>query len=224
MIDSIISATSDSFVELYASFLDRILSVIGALAVILIGWFVAVVLQNGTMALFKAVRLDTVLDKTGLGKVLEKGGAKLEFSYWISLLVKWFFIFVFLMAATNIMHWNQVTLYLKDVVGYIPNVIVAVLIIVIAAWAATVLQKIVYAAIGAGEVKGAGFAAALTKWSILIFGFLAALSQLGVVPGLIQTLITGFIAMLAIAGGLAFGLGAKDQAADFIEKLKKEIK
>ena len=64
----------------------------------------------------------------------------------------------------------------------------------------------------------------MTKWSVLVFAFLAALLQLGIVPSLIQTLFTGFVAALTLAIGLSFGLGGKEVAAEFLGKLKKEVR
>ncbi|PJE58367.1 MAG: hypothetical protein COU81_01110 [Candidatus Portnoybacteria bacterium CG10_big_fil_rev_8_21_14_0_10_36_7] len=220
---AILDATRFAFESLWMSFADFLPVILGALVVFLVGWAIAIWLGRLITLILKTIKLDEVLEKTGLGKILEQGGAKIEVANWIGLLVKWFFIFVFLMASTDILGWSDVTGYLNTVVSYIPNVIVAAVIVIVAAWAAGVMQKIVAAAAGAGQAKAGAFAAALTKWAILIFGLMAALSQLQVAPGLIQTLVTGFVAMLAIAGGLAFGLGAKDQAGKFIDTLRKEI-
>ncbi len=88
---------------------------------------------------------------------------------------------------------------------------------------AGVLRKIVQASVAASNVRASAFLGALTYWALVIFGLFAALIQLGIAPVLLQTLITGLIAMLAIAGGLAFGLGGKEQASNFLNKLKKDI-
>ena len=75
----------------------------------------------------------------------------------------------------------------------------------------------------ASSIKAAAFTGTVAYWAILIFGLLAALIQLGIAFALLQTLITGIIAMLALAGGLAFGLGGKDAAANFLNRLRKEM-
>jgi len=115
------------------------------------------------------------------------------------------------------------TTFLRSVVFYIPNVIVAALILLVAAWAAGVTQKIILAGASVTNIKAANLSANIAKWSIMVFGLLAALTQLGVASSLIQTIVTGFVAMLAIAGGLAFGLGGKDMAADILAKFRKGI-
>jgi len=116
-----------------------------------------------------------------------------------------------------------VTVFLTQILGYIPNIIVAVLILVVTFWLANVLRKLVQASVSASNIKTAAFTSTVVYWSILIFGLFAALIQLGVAFALLQTLVTGLIAMIAIAGGLAFGLGGKDLAASFLNRLRKEI-
>jgi len=83
---------------------------------------------------------------------------------------------------------------------------------------------LVNASVEAAGLGSASILAALTKWAILIFAILAALLQLGVVPTLIQTIFTGFVAALVISSGLAFGLGGKEFAADILNKFRKNIK
>ena len=85
------------------------------------------------------------------------------------------------------------------------------------------MQKIIQVSVSATNIKAANLSGSVTKWSITVFGLLAALMQLGIAPSLIQTVVTGFVAMLAIAGGLAFGLGGKDMAMDILNKFRKGV-
>lgn len=215
-------ATVASFNQLLEGFITTIPAILGAIVVLLLGWLIAVFLGKLVTQFIKIIKVDGALEKTGLGKVVEQGGVNLDVAGWIGMLVKWFFIFVALMAATDILGWNDIAMYLRSVLDYIPHVIIAAIIIVVAVWAAGVLQTIVQASVGAGRAKAGNFAGAVTKWSILVFGFVEALAQLGV-SMYIGFVIQGLVAMLAIAGGLAFGLGGKEQAASFLAKLRKEF-
>lgn len=215
--------TVGAFQVLWQQFISFLPQILGAIIVFLIGWAIAVGLEKLAIQIIKILRIDPLLEKLGVGKGLEKAGFKVDVGGWLGFLVKWFLIFVFLMAATDILGWTEVTAFLKSILLYMPNVIVAVVILLIAVWAANVLQKIIQAGVSASNIKAVSLAAALTKWSILIFGFLAALVQLEISPGLIQTLVTGLVAMLAIAGGLSFGLGGKDLASSFLGKLRREF-
>ena len=138
--------------------------------------------------------------------------------------MKWFTIVVFLITAFEILGLNQVNSFLTGVVvGYIPQVIAAVLILLLAVVIADALQKTVVASAKAADLTSANFLGSITKWSIWIFAVLAALVQLGIGAIFIQTLFTGVVVALSVAFGLAFGLGGRDAAAQAIEKMKKEI-
>ena len=218
-----LDATRLAFLNITQGFLSTLLNIIGALIVFLIGWAIAIGLQKLVVQIIKTIRVDQLLEKLGAGKALEKAGIKLDVANWIGFLVKWFLIFGFLLAATDILGLQDVSGFLRSVLLYIPNIVVAAVILVVAVWFAGLVQRIVAVSISAGKIKTATFVGALVKWAILIFALFAALIQLGIAPGLLQTIVTGFIAMLAIAGGLAFGLGGKEYASKIIENIRDEM-
>ncbi|MBU1102750.1 hypothetical protein KJ853_03805 [Patescibacteria group bacterium] len=222
-IQSWTEVTVSAFQSLWESFIGFLPNLLGALIVFFIGWAIAVGLQKLITQILRALRLDPILEKIGTARFFEKAGIKMDFSGWVGIFVKWFLVFVFLLAAADILQLRDVSIFLRSVLGYIPNVIVAVVVLVVAVWLANVLRKIVQAGISASNIRAAAFAGTLTYWSLIIFGLFAALIQLGIAPMLLQTVITGVIAMLAIAGGLAFGLGGKEQATGFLNKLRKDI-
>lgn len=223
LLQSWTEVTINSFQETWSSFITFLPNLLGALVIFFVGLAVAVGLQKLITQILRAVRLDSGLEKLGLGRFFEKAGIKIDFAGWLGAFVKWFLVLVFLLAATDILNLNEISIFLLSILGYVPSVVVAVVILAVAFWLANVLRKIVQASVSASNIKAAAFSGAVTYWSILIFGLFAALIQLGVAYSLLQTLITGLIAMLALAGGLAFGLGGKDAAARFIERLRKEI-
>ena len=124
----------------------------------------------------------------------------------------------------DVLGLSQVTEFLRSVVlTYIPQVIVAALILLVAAVLADVVYRIVGGAARAAHLPSAGFLGGIAKWAIWVFAILAALFQLGIAGVFIQTLFTAFVGMVAIAGGLAFGLGGKEAAGRFLDKLRAEI-
>lgn len=223
LLQSWTEVTVNSFQSIWEGFIGFLPNILGALIVILVGWAIAVGLQRLVTQVLRALRVDPILEKVGTEKFFEKGGIKMDFAGWAGTAVKWFLILVFLLAATDILQLYEVSVFLRDVLTYVPNIIVAVVILAIASWLAGVLRSIVQASIAASNIKAASFLGTLTYWSVLIFGFFTALTQLGIAFALLQTVITGLVAMLALAGGLAFGLGGKEQANNFLNKLRKEI-
>jgi len=138
-------------------------------------------------------------------------------------LVKWFFVVVFLMAATNILGLGQVSEFLRTVVFYIPNVIVAMVILLIGILVAKFLEGLVKASVRAAGLMSANFLGALTKWAVFVFSLLIALAQLKVADDIIKIVITGLIAASALAMGLAFGLGGVKHAEQMLGDLKRRI-
>jgi hypothetical protein len=223
LLQSWTEVTVNSFQSIWGDFIVFLPNLLGALIVFFVGWAIAVGLQKLVLQILRLFRVDPALEKLGVGQFFEKGGIKMDFAGWIAIFIKWFLVLVFLLAATDILGLNDVSLFLRSVLSYVPNVIVSVLMLALAFWLAGVLQKIVQASVSASNIKAAAFLGTLTHWAILIFGIFAALIQLGIAFALLQTLVTGIIAMLAISGGLAFGLGGKEEAADILKKLRKQI-
>lgn len=195
-----------------------------SLVVFIAGWALAVAIGKLVERLIDALSVDRALKGLGLEGPIVRAGFNLDSGAFIGGLVRWFFIVVFLVAAVEVLGLTQVTAFLRDtVLLYLPNVIVAAIILVAAAIIANAVHKLVVGSARAAHVPSAGLMGGMAKWSIWIFAILAALYQLGIAGPFVQTLFTGFVAMLTIAGGLAFGLGGRDAAARYIEKLKEDI-
>lgn len=205
-----------------AAFLPRF---VAAIIVFLIGWLVAIVLAKLVWHVVKAIQLDRALESVGFKAVWEKSGHKLDSAFFFYELVKWFFLVVFLMSATNILGLDRVTDFLYSVVLYLPNVIVAAIILIIGVLIARFAEKLVRGSIRATEFGSANTLALITRWAVLVFTALAVLGQLGfsITGDIARIIITGIIAAASLALGLAFGLGGRDHADEYLAKLKKHI-
>lgn len=200
-----------------ANFLPNI---VGALVVFIIGLIVAAGLGLLVEKIFEALRLDPFLEKLGIKPYFDRAGIKLRVSYFLGRLVYWFIVIAFLLAASDSLGLYALSGFLTSVLNYLPNVIAAVLIMLAAVVVAAFLRRTVVASVMSAQLNAPHFLGALVWWTVVIFGFLAALEQLNVAAAIIQSIVTGFIAMLALAGGLAFGLGGKDYANHLLNKLK----
>jgi Conserved TM helix len=189
-----------------------------ALIIFAIGWVLAALVEKVIEGLLKALKVDAALKSAGLEEVVKRAGYNLNSGRFVGGLVKWFVIIVFLTASFGILGLDQVNSFLGDVVNYIPQVIVAVLILMVSVVIASVLQKMVVASAHAGHVHSAELLGRVTKWSIWIFAILTALITLGIAPSLIQMIVTAIFAGGALAFGLAFGLGGKEVAQHLLEK------
>lgn len=199
-------------------------SLLAAIVIFIVGWIVASLVGKLIAQLIRSLKLDSALEQAGFGAVVRRGGFELNAGAFIGGLVKWFVVIAFLVASFEVLGLNQVNVFLQSVVLlYLPQVIVAVLILLVAIVIAEALRKVVVGSAKAAGVRSANFLGAVTKWSIWIFALLAALVQLGIAVGFIQTLFTGVIVALSLAFGLAFGLGGQEAAARYIEKTRQEI-
>jgi small-conductance mechanosensitive channel len=204
-----------------ANFLPTLLA---AIVIAVIGWVIGAIFFKLIENLVKFAKIDGALRAAGFEKIVEKAGFKLNSGYFLGKLVEWFFIIVFLVAAFDILGLKQVTAFLSDVVlGYLPQVMVAVLIILIAAIVAEAMQKIVVGTAKAAGMKSVNFVGNVIKWAVWTFAILAAIMQLGIAVSFINTLFTGIVIAVSLAIGLAFGLGGQDAAAKYIDKVKGEI-
>jgi Conserved TM helix len=218
------STISGSFGGIWSGTIAFLPNFIVALVIFVIGWIIASLIGKVVGQIIKAIKLDHALEQAGLGAIVKRAGFTLDAGAFVGGLVKWFVIVAFLVASFEVLGLNQVNVFLQSVVLlYLPQVIVAVLILLVAIVIADVLRKVVVGAARAAGVKSANFLGTITKWAIWIFALLAALVQLGIAVGFIQTLFTGVVVALSLAFGLAFGLGGQEAAARSIEKIRQEI-
>jgi len=216
-------AITVSLLGLWERFIMFVPALVGAIIVFVVGWIVASVLGKLIEKLIKSIKVDQALEKVGFNKKLGEVGISETVSEFIGGLVKWFLVLVFLMAATDILGLVQVTSFLNSIIFYIPNVVVAVVVLAIAFLVGNFVYNVVKGSTRAAGVMSATLLATISKWAIIIFGLLAALIQLGIAVSLVNTIFIGIISALAIAIGLSFGLGGKEEAAMIIKKVREEI-
>lgn len=216
-------AITMSLLGVWESFIGLLPAIIGAVIIFVAGWLIAVALGKVAARLVRAMRIDHALQKIGWGERLSEIGISANMSEFFGGLVKWFLILVFLMAATDVLQLNQVTEFINSILLYMPNVVIAVVILSVVFIVGDFVYNVVKGSTKAAGVMSATMLAAISKWAIIIFGILAALLQLGIASSLVSTIFIGIVAMVSLAGGLAFGLGGRDEAALILRKLREEI-
>ncbi|OGD68399.1 hypothetical protein A3I18_01690 [Candidatus Campbellbacteria bacterium RIFCSPLOWO2_02_FULL_35_11] len=214
---------AQSFQDLWMGVVGFVPNLVVAIVIFVAGWIVGSLLGRVVSQITKSLKVDNALRSAGTEAVLNKAGFRLNAGKFLGELVKWFVIIAFLVASFDVLGLSQVNDFLQQVVLlYLPQVIVAVLILLVAALIADAMENVVKGSAKAAEVKSANFLGTVTKWAIWVFAILMALYQLGVAAAFVQTLFTGVIVALALATGLAFGLGGRDSAARVLKKLEDE--
>ncbi|MFA5270173.1 MAG: hypothetical protein WC400_00980 [Patescibacteria group bacterium] len=210
--------------DIWYRFLIFLPNLVGALLIILIGWIVAAGLDRLVTQILKQLKLDHALNKVGTKTLLKKSGVDFEASDFIGGLVRWTILLIAFLAAADVLGLTKITDFLNAILSYIPNIFVAIAILLIGMLAANFFAHVVRGTVGAARIKMANFLATITKWTIWIFAILAALGQLGIAETIIDRLITAIFFMIAMAGGLAFGLGGQKAASETLDDMKREMK
>lgn len=193
---------------------------IAGLVIILLGIVIASILKQIVIEVLKALNVESLLKRYGVPEARE------EFT-WTNILaeiVRWFVIIIFLIPTADVWGLPQIVTILNTFLLYLPNVFVAAIIGMVGLVFARLAHDIILASIKGVSPEFSQTIASITRWSITIFILLAVLTQLGVASDLIRILFTGLVAMIAIAGGIAFGLGGQSTAKDVLENLRKKVK
>ena len=189
------------------------------LVILLIGIIIGSIVRQILISLFKVLKVETYLKKYGVPEMKD------EFK-WTNILaeiVRWFVIIVFLIPTADVWGLPRIITVLNEFLNYLPNVFVAAVIAMVGFVFARLSHDVILASVKGVDSQTASAIASVTRWSINVFVILAVLSQLGVATDLIRILFTGLVAMLAIAGGIAFGLGGQHTAKDVVEGIRKKL-
>jgi len=215
--------TSKALSNFWAYFINFIPNFIVAVIVFLIGWIIAAIIGKIVSQILLRLQFNRLFEKANWREALEKAEIKVNPAEFIGAIFKWILVIIFLLISVEILGLTQFQVLFNNLIGWIPNLLVAIVIFVVAVIVADLLDKIVVASVKRIGIEYVGILGLIIRWAIYIFAGLAILVQLGVAATLINTLIISFFGTFALAFGLAFGLGGKDTAAKLIEDLRRKI-
>jgi hypothetical protein len=193
---------------------------VAGLLILLVGIILGSLLKQIIVGGFKALKLEKLLKKYSVPQLKDE-------MIWANIfgeIVRWFVIIVFLIPTADVWGLPRIITVLNDFLFYLPNVFVSAVIALIGFVLARIAHDLILASAKGIDSQTAVSIATVVRWAINIFVILAVLNQLGVASDLIRILFTGFVAMIAIAGGIAFGFGGQKTAQDILENLRKKLK
>ncbi|HSX19455.1 MAG TPA: hypothetical protein VLE91_05000 [Candidatus Saccharimonadales bacterium] len=214
-------AVSSVVLNAVADFVNFIPSLVGGLIVLIVGLVVGAVVYRIIIGVLKAVQLEKYLAKYGIVKV---EGHDIEWSELLAEIARWSIVVVFLIPTFQAWRLDEVNTVLNRVVLYLPNVIVSVVLAIIGLVFAKLGYRLAYSSarsLGRDLAHSVGLVA---QWAISIFVGFLVLHQLGVAQELLRILFAGIVAMIALAGGLAFGLGGQGTAKSILESIWDKFK
>jgi len=193
--------------------------VLGFLLIIVAGWFIASLIERGLAAILRSIRFNHFAEKAGLADFVQKMGMNTDAAGVIGLVVKWFVRLIALVVAFDALGLPAVSEVLRQLLLWLPNVVVALVVLVIGGLAARALSNVVRGAAAEAGLSNSNFlakAASVVVWS---FAIVVAVNQLGIATELVNTLFMAVVGALALGLGLAFGLGGRDTAAEIVAKM-----
>ncbi|MCX6224765.1 MAG: hypothetical protein NTV01_08465 [Bacteroidia bacterium] len=217
------TVTVKALMGLWEAFLMFIPALLGAIIVLIIGWFISIGIGKLITEVLKKLKFNQVFEKGSWKTALEKAEIKVDAAGFIGAIIKWILFIVFMMAAVEILGLGAFASFLKGVLAYLPNVVVAALIFVATVILVDIVEKITRAGVEGIKVGYGKVISSVVKWSVWIFSILAILHQLGIARPFMETLFTGLVAILVLSFGLSFGLGGKEVAAELLRDFKKKM-
>ena len=190
------------------------------IVLLLIGIIIASIVKKVLVELFNVLKVEVYLQRYGIPE------AKKEFS-WTNILAeiaRWFVIILFLIPVADIWGLPQVTVVLNTFLLYLPNVFAAAIMGLVGLVFARLASDVVLASTRGLSSDASRTISSITRVAITVFVLLAVLNQLGVAQDMVRILFTGIVAMFALAGGIAFGLGGRGTAEDVLKEVRRKLK
>lgn len=213
-----------SLIDLWTSFIEFTPRLLIAIILFIIGWVLGALVARAFEEVFRALKIDQVFKSVGADNFFRRAGIRLDSGYFVGQVMKWFVIILFLFPSLELVGLSSIANFLKeDVLLFLPKVIVAAFILIIAAFVADALSKAVNASAKSLNLRSARMLGSITRYAIWVFAFIIALGQLGVAPAFMQILFSGIIAMVALGGALAFGLGGREHASRLLSKIGEDM-
>ena len=210
--DALLTSLASALAILFSA----IPKILGFLVILIIGWLIASAIAAAVAAILRAVHFNDVARRSGFSGFVEKMGFKRDASGFLADIVKWFVRLIVLITAFDALGLPAVSQVLQELLLWLPNLVVALVILVIAGLAANALAGLVRGATAEAGLGNPDLLATIARVAVWAFAIVIAVNQVGIATTLVNTLFMGFVGALALALGLAFGLGGRETAGQLV--------
>jgi hypothetical protein len=211
-----IRASLEATVNTLVSALPRLL---GCVVVLIVGWVLSSLLARGVAALLHAVKFNELARRSGFADFVRNMGVRQDASWFIAGIAKWAVRLITLVVAFDLLGLPAVSAVFQQLLLWLPNLVVALVVLVVGGLAAKALARLARGATAEAGFSNPDALATVTKVAVWSFTIVVAVNQVGVASELINTLLIGIVGALALATGLAFGLGGRDRAAEILNRV-----
>ncbi len=219
-----IDRTATSVSAALASIMAFLPRLLGFIVILVVGWLIASLLARAVGTLLRAVSFNELARRSGISDFIQSMGTNVDAAGFVAKVAKWIVRIIALVVAFDALGLPAVSEVLQELLLWLPNLIVALVMLVLGGLAANALSNIVRGATAEAELGDPDLLAGIAKAAVWGFAIIVAVNQLGIAQTLVNTLFTGIVAAISIALGLAFGLGGKDAAARTINRWSEKAK
>lgn len=213
--------SSQQFLNEIATFLPKIL---GALLILIIGWIIAKLIKRGIVKLLKLIKFNYLTEKTGIDKFLKEGGSKTDSIGIIGTFVYWILMLIVIIATLNSLNLTVASALFNEIMLYLPNIIVAIVILIIGIYLARMFSQIIKTSLAGMQEKTSGLISQITYFAIIVLTVFVTLGQLNIAEEIVTSAFIILFGAVCLTLALAFGLGGRDKASDILNDLMKKDK
>jgi small-conductance mechanosensitive channel len=192
---------------------------IGFLVILLVGWIIATLVAKAVTLVLRKVGFDRLSNRMGLTRIEQRIGIRMDTAGILGKVVYWFIFLIFLLAACDALGVPAITNILNQIVAFIPNVFVAILVLFLGSLAAMAVADLVRGAFSKTSIANPNLLANIARYAIIGFAAIIALEQLNITPALMNELFGAVIAGAA----LAFGLGGQESARRLLNRTEGTV-
>ena len=203
--------------------LEFIPKLVGFLLILLVGWIIATAVSKAVTFLLRKVGFDRLSERIGLTRLEQNMGVRMDTAAILGTITYWFLFLIFLVPAADALGIPSVSAILNELVAYIPNVFVAVLVLFLGALGGTFAASLVRGATANANMGNPNLYAGIARWSVIGFAAIIALEQLKIAPSIMNILFTAVVGAAALAFGLAFGIGGQDAARRLLNRTEGPV-
>lgn len=190
--------------------------ILGFLLIVVAGWLIAALAERAVAAVLRTIHFNDLSERSGLSDFVRKMGTDTDASDVIGVVGKWFIRLIALVVAFDALGLPAVSDVLRQLLLWLPNAVVAMVVLVIGGLAARTLSHLVRATAAEGGLGNPNFLAKVANTWVWAFAIVVAVNQIGIATDLVNTLFMAFVGAIALAVGLSFGLGGRDTAAEIV--------
>lgn len=210
------TAVMSSVAAALALLLSGIPKVIGFFVILIIGWLIAGAIAGAVAAILRAVKFNDLAQRAGLAGFVRNMGVQTDPAGFLAMVAKWFVRLIVLVTAFDALGLPAVSEVLQQLLLWLPNLVVALVVLVIGGLAANALASLVRGATAESGLGNPDLLATIARVAVWAFAVVIAVNQIGVAATLVNTLFMAVVGALALATGLAFGLGGRETASQIV--------